>query len=101
MIKAKKKLKAIDPNRMVELVRAIKEREQVKKELENEIKGYQQEIKDTMTAHGLVEMLVDVFTVRYKPVVSSRFDTTKFKGENTALYERYCTESESMKFTIT
>lgn len=97
-ITAKKK---IDINRIVALVRDIKEHEQVKKQLEAEIKEAQDEIKQAMTDNNLEEMCADVFTIRYKPVVSNRFDTAQFKLDNSKLYELYLKESSSMKFTIT
>lgn len=93
--------KKIDMDRMVELVRSIKEHEQVKKQLEAEIKEAQDEIKAVMTEHKLEEMLADVFTVRYKPVTSSRFDSAAFKVGNPDMYKMYQVESTAMKFTIT
>ena len=78
-IAAKKK---IDINRIVALVRDIKDREQVKKQLEAEIKEAQDEIKQALTDNKLEEMCADVFTIRYKPVVSNKFDTAAFKEKN-------------------
>lgn len=72
-----------------------------KKQLEAEIKAAQEEIKQTMKANALEEMIADVFTIRYKPVVTSRFDTSKFKDKYRELYDSFCTPTESMKFTIT
>lgn len=97
-IAAKKK---IDINRIVALVLDIKEREQVKKQLEAEIKEAQDEIKQAMTDNKLEEMCADVFTIRYKSVTSNRFDTASFKADNSKLYEMYLKESSAMKFTIT
>lgn len=97
-IAAKKKL---DINRVTTLVRDIKEREQVKKQLEDEIKAAQDEIKQAMTDNHLEELLADVFTIRYVPVSSSRFDQKTFKADNPKLFEMYLKNSESMRFTIT
>ena len=97
-IAAKKKL---DINRVTTLVRDIKEREQVKKQLEDEIKAAQDEIKQAMTDNHLEELLADVFTIRYVPVSSSRFDQKTFKADNPKLFEMYLKNSESMGFTIT
>ncbi len=93
--------KKIDIARITELARNIKEREQVKKQLETEIKQAQDEIKGVMKENNLEELLADVFTIRYKPVVSNRFDTAAFKAGNKAMYDMYLVASESMKFTIT
>lgn len=97
-ITAKKKL---DINRITALVRDIKEREQVKRQLEDEIKAAQDEIKQAMTDNQLEELLADVFTIRYIPVPSSRFDQKTFKADNPGLFEKYLKNSESMRFTIT
>lgn len=101
MAKVKVSKKTINSNRMLELVRLIKEREREKKKLEAEIETAKDEIKQVMTDSGVEECTVDVFTVRYQLVKSKRFDTTAFKHENEGVYEKYLTESESMKFTIT
>ena len=97
-IAAKKKL---DINRITALVRDIKEREQAKKQLEDELKAAQDEIKQAMTDNHLEELFADVFTVRYVPVASSRFDQKTFKADNPKLFEMYLKNSESMRFTIT
>ena len=101
---AKKKVTTknkIDINRIVALVRDIKEHEQVKKQLEDEIKEAQEEIKQTMTDNHLEELLADVFTIRYVSVPSSRFDQKKFKEDNPKLFEMYLRDSAAMRFTIT
>lgn len=97
-VKAKKK---IDIDRITELVRGIKEREQVVREIDSEIKAYKEEIKQVMTANNLEELLADVFTIRYKPVITNKFDSKKFQGSYKDLYDAFCTPTESMKFTIT
>lgn len=95
-----KKAKAINMERMVELVRSIKEHEQIIKQLTAEADEAKDEIKAAMTEFGLEEMNVDVFTVRYKEVVSERFDSKLFKAGNPDTYKMYLTASSCMKFTI-
>ncbi|MGN1105670.1 MAG: hypothetical protein ACI4RH_03400 [Huintestinicola sp.] len=95
-----KKAKAINMERMVQLVRSIKEHEQIIKQLTAEADEAKDEIKAAMTEFGLEEMLADVFTVRYKKVESERFDTKAFKAGNPDTYKMYLTASSSMKFTI-
>lgn len=97
---AKKSKKKIDTERMAELVRLIKEREQVISQLEAEADEAKNEIKSTMTEFGLEEMLADVFTVRYKKVESERFDTKSFKAGNPDTYKMYLTPTSCMTFTI-
>lgn len=97
---AKKTKKKIDMDRMVELVRSIKEHEQIIKQLTAEADEAKDEIKAVMTELGLEEMNVDVFTVRYKEVVSERFNTKLFQSGNPDTYKMYLTASSCMKFTI-
>ena len=96
-----KKKKKIDIDHLTELIRNIKSIEQAKKELEAQSEAAKAEIKEVMTANNLEEMEIDVFTVRYKSVVTSRFNSTELKKVNLDLYAKYLVESESMKFTIT
>ena len=98
MPKAKKK---IDIKHITELIYDIKDREIAKRQLEDEIEQAKDEIKQTMTDFNLDELTADVFTVRYKPVVSTRFDAAALKAKNKKLYDMFLKTSESMKFTIT
>lgn len=81
-------------------VRTIKENEQLIKELEAETDSLKDDIKTLMTAEQKDELTVDVFTVRYKPVVSNRFDSTAFKATHAELYSQYSKATESRRFTI-
>ena len=98
MPKAKKK---IDIKHITELIYDIKDRELAKKQLEDEIEEAKNEIKQTMTEFKLDELIADVFTVRYKPVVTTRFDSAALKAKDKRLYDMFLKTSESMKFTIT
>lgn len=98
MPKAKKK---IDIKHITKLIYDIKDREIAKKQLEDEIEEAKDEIKQTITDFNLDELIADVFTVRYKPVVSTRFDAAALKAKNKKLYDMFLKTSESMKFTIT
>lgn len=81
-------------------VRTIKENEQLMKELEAETDTLKDEIKAQMTASQKDEITVDVFTIRYKSVVSNRFDSTSFKSKYADLYSQYSKATESKRFTI-
>ena len=98
MPKTKKK---IDIEHITNLIYDIKDRELAKKQLETEIEQAKDEIKQTMTDFKLDELTADVFTVRYKPVISTRFDSAALKAKNRKLYDMFLKTSESMKFTIT
>ena len=45
-------------------------------------------------------MQAGAFKVRYKTIVTTRFDSKAFKAENAELYDRYTKESTSKRFTV-
>lgn len=100
-VEVKKKKKKIDVEHLTEVIRNIKSLGQTIKELEAQEEELKNEIKGVMESNGLDEMCIDVFTVRFKPVVTSRFDSKELKKVNPELYSKYLVESETMKFTIT
>ncbi len=81
-------------------VREVKELKLMVDELEHEIKSIEDEIKAEMVLKGTQEMVVDVFEVRYTPVVSNRFDTKTFKEKYQDLYNQFTKVSESKRFSI-
>lgn len=88
---------------MTTTIKELKTYLQLKKELDAQIKALEDQIKEYMTANNLHELMSDdMLTVcRYKEVISKRFDTTAFKkSEWSELYDEYCKESKSMRFTV-
>lgn len=78
----------------------IKEIEAQIKVLEAEADAIKAELKADLESKELDEVVTADYTIRYKVVVSSRFDTTTFKKEFADLYNRYTKSSESKRFTI-
>lgn len=68
-------------------------------ELEEKLKAVEDEIKAYMGEQE--ELTVDGYTVRWKKFQQSRFDTTEFRNQHTALYEQFVKQSEIRRFTIT
>lgn len=68
-------------------------------ELEEKLKAVEDEIKAYMGEQE--ELAVDGYTVRWKKFQQSRFDTTEFRNQHTALYEQFVKQSEVRRFTIT
>ena len=85
---------------MLKKVRELKELKAMADELSAEITAIEDTIKAEMTAQGVDEMTVDVFKVRYKTVISSRFDSKSFKATHSELYGQYCKQTESKRFSI-
>ena len=85
---------------MLAKVRELKELKAMADELAAEITAIEDAIKAEMTAQGVDEMQVDVFKVRYKTVISSRFDSKAFKADHADLYTQYTKQTESRRFTV-
>lgn len=85
---------------MTSKVRELKELKAMADELAAEITSIEDSIKADMTAQGVEELTVDVFTIRYKTVKSSRFDTTAFKKAMPDLAAQFTKQTESRRFTV-
>ena len=90
----------INMDAVLEDILAIKSMEQDIKAIKEAQDAAKTRIKDTMTEFELEELVVDVFTVRYKDVTTSRFDSKRFGLQHKALYNDYLTSSTSKKLTI-
>lgn len=88
-------IKAID-NR----AKKIKEIEAQIKALEKEMDAIKDELKADLESKQMDEIVTANYTVRYKTVVSNKFDTTTFKKEYVELYTKYTKPSASKRFTI-
>ena len=86
---------------MIEKVNEIQELTELLTELKAEISSLEDEIKAEMNAQAVEVLDLDTYLVRFTSVLSSRFDTKRFKehfGEG--LYKEYCKEVPSRRFTI-
>lgn len=85
---------------MINKVRELKELQQMADELTAEIESLKDELKAEMTEQNTDELKVDVFTLRYKAVSTSRFDSKAFKATHAELYNQYTKTTASKRFTI-
>ena len=85
---------------MVKMVRELKELKVMADELSKEIEAIESSIKSEMDNAGVEEMVVDVWKLRYKTVVSNRIDTTAFKKELPEVAARFNKQTVSRRFTI-
>jgi predicted phage-related endonuclease len=81
-------------------IRELKSLKQMADELAAEITAIEDTIKAEMTARNTVEMTIDVFKIRWTPVIGTRFDTTRFKSDHADLYTAYTKQTESRRFTV-
>lgn len=86
---------------ILEKVRMIKEYKQTIKQFQDELKEAENSLKAMMDEKGVEEYCVDVFTLRYIPVETERFDSKAFMQTHQQLYEQYLKTSSSKRFTIT
>lgn len=83
-------------------IEELNELEAMVRELQAEVESIKDSIKDEMTERNVEELIVGDYIIRYLDVLSSRFDTKRFKTEmGEALYKNYTKEVSSKRFTIT
>ena len=81
-------------------VRDLKELKLMAAEMADEITSLEDAIKAEMTSRNTDEIIVDVFKVRWTPVVSNRFDSAAFKNNHADLYRQYSKPVETRRFSI-
>lgn len=82
-------------------IEELNEIEKMMEELKAEAEAIKDELKNEMSLRGLDQMEIGQYIVRWTSVLSSRFDTKRFKeeyGEN--IYKQYTKEVSSMRFSI-
>lgn len=67
----------------------LKELQRMQEELEEEIASAQDEIKAIMTEQGTDSLVAGAFKITWKPVTSSRLDTSALKKELPELVARF------------
>lgn len=86
---------------MLAKVQKVKELEAQIAQLQAQADELKDALKAAMEQNGAEEMQLDIFTIRYKTVKTSRFDSTAFKATHKELYDQYTKQTESRRFTIT
>lgn len=87
-------------NEITSMVRELKELEALAAEAEAQIEAIKDALKAEMNEKNVEEMKIDVWTVRYKTVTSSRIDTAAFKESMPKIAALYTRETVSRRFTI-
>lgn len=68
--------------------------------LQQEIDQLEADLKGQLEAWGVDEISAGPFTVIWKTVSSSRFDTRRFRAENGKLYDLYTIPNCYRKFSV-
>lgn len=85
---------------IINRVKKLQELEEQKKAIEQQMEELKDQIKKDMEKKGLEEVQAGSFLIRWKKIVSNRFDSKRFAKEHERLYKQYMKESESRRFTI-
>lgn len=81
-------------------VKELKELKMMVEELEAEISTIEDEIKAEMTARDTSEIMLDMFKISWKEVVSNRFDSKAFKATHAKLYSQYTKQTTTKRFSV-
>lgn len=81
-------------------VKELKELKMMVEELEAEISTIEDEIKAEMTARETNELMLDMFKISWKEVVSNRFDSKAFKATHAELYSQYTKQTTTKRFSV-
>lgn len=89
-----------EEQRMESKIKQLQELEELMDEIKSETEKIKDEIKMEMKKREVEEMKVGRFIVRWTEVLSSRFDTTKFKTMFPGMYKDFTKEVASRRFSI-
>ena len=87
-------------NELAKKLHQIKELQRMSEELTAELETLKDEVKQTRTAKNTDTLVIDCYKVTWKPVTSSRLDTTALKRELPEVAEKFTKTTESRRFTI-
>lgn len=83
-------------------IEELNELEDTIEQLKAQAEAIKDTIKEEMAVRNVEEMIVGDYIVKYLDILSTRFDTKRFKTEmGEGLYKEYCREVPSKRFTIT
>ena len=87
-------------NEINEKIIELKKWEKDLKQTKSIVEALKEELKDELESRGVEELETDMFTVFYQKIVSDKFDTTRFKQENSVLYNYYLKENVTKRFSV-
>ena len=87
-------------NDLITQVTDLKALKLMAEELEAEITALEDALKKELESRQTDELTAGVFKVRYKAVISNRFDSKAFKAKYEDLYNQYCKQTVGKRFSI-
>lgn len=85
---------------LLKKVNSLKELEVQKKAIEKQMTDLQEEIKKEMEVRGAEEEAIGDWIVRFKAVMSNKFNSKAFAADHPILYKKYMASSQTMRFTV-
>lgn len=88
-------------NEMIRLIEEINAYEEIIAEYKLELEAMKDEVKEEMERRQTEELVIGQYIVRFTSILSTRFDTKRFKekfGED--VYKAFTKEVKSRRFTI-
>lgn len=90
----------MNANTMKNRIEELKGLKAMADELQEEIKGYEEEIKAYMKENNLDEARIGDYKIRYKAVTSSRLDSKALKNELPEIAERFSKVNQYMRLYV-
>ena len=87
-------------NDIITKIEALNEWEAIIADAQAEADAIRDAIKAEMTDRDIDELIAGSYIVRYKMVLSNRFDSTSFKKTYGELYKAYTKQTASRRFSI-
>lgn len=81
-------------------IKELRELKHMADELNAEIETIQDDIKTEMSKREVDELAGSDWKVTWKLIKSRRFDSKAFKATHGELYDQYCSETASRRFTV-
>lgn len=81
-------------------VKKLKALQQQAADIDKKIKELEAELKDEMAEREAEELKSGDYTIKYKTIVSNRFDSKAFKTAYESLYKQYLKAISIKRFTI-
>lgn len=81
-------------------IKKLQEIEKQQKELDAQAETLKAEIKADLESKGLEELQTKNFVVRWKEILSNRLDGKALKAAFPDIYNQFCKETSSRRFTV-
>lgn len=85
---------------LLKKVNDLKALEAQKKAIEKQMEALQEDIKKELQTRGQEETEVGDWMVRFKTVISNKFNAKAFAADHPKLYQKYMGQSQTMRFTV-